>query len=81
MNILIDQFRTIADAHNGSGLSVNLNFSPCCNAWFVSADIGNCEFILASQRKPVRYFKSIDTASFYIMEQIGIKSFMVNWAK
>lgn len=81
MNILVDQFRTIASAHKDNGFLINLNFSPDENAWFVSAKFGHCEFILASQRKPVRHFKSISTASLYIMEEIGMDSFMVNWIK
>ena len=81
MNILVDQLRKIVSAHKNDGLVLNLNFSPKDNAWFVSAKVGSCTFILASQRKPVRHFKSIDTASLYIMEEIGSDSFMVNWTK
>ena len=81
MNILVDQLRKIVSAHKNDGLILNPNFSAENNAWFVSAEVGSCTFTLASQRRPIRLFKSIDTASLYIMEEIGSDRFMVNWVK
>jgi len=81
MNLLIDQFKQIVEAHSSSGLDVSLNFNPDSNSWFVGASVGKCNFLLSSQRKPVREFKSVDTASLYILEEIGVSEFKVCWTQ
>lgn len=77
MNVNTEQFKSIVEAHNNIDEMVCVNYSEELKGWTVGITVGKCDFILASVRRPVRVFKTLDTIVSFLTDEICINEFKV----